>query len=314
VNRINPLCDLPVRQITVGDTVFTVLFPDLLRPLSPRERADLRDSIRTDGIRYPPLVTGAVEIIDGFHRIELAAELGMADVPFSIISGRDHDYLRRLALRMNVCRRHLSLEELQVLRGERIERVAESRLEGKSTRQIAEEEGVSQKQVRLDLEKATEEGYSVEPKNGRVNGRDGKSRPAHQATEQGCSVGPQASGGPPGPPETPTDQNGEPIPEKALPAWNLRSEFRRICSALDQLAKDVHALGVGPAGRHFHAGSALSQLKNARTTIWASQPSHVCPDCKGQKSRCRSCGDCKTGENPVGVVSKLFMPDKGRSL
>jgi hypothetical protein len=43
---------------------------------------------------------------------------------------------------------------------------------------IAEEVGVSEKQVRNDLQQATAEGYAVEPVGGKVQGRDGKKRPA----------------------------------------------------------------------------------------------------------------------------------------
>jgi hypothetical protein len=55
------------------------------------------------------------------------------------------------------------------------------RSEGASTRQIAEEAGVSQMQVRKDLEEAyTETPISVEPPDGKVTGRDGKRRPARK--------------------------------------------------------------------------------------------------------------------------------------
>jgi hypothetical protein len=76
-------------------------------------------------------------------------------------------------------RRHETQEVLMRRAEERRARIAESRQEGMSTRAIAKEEGVSEAQVRRDLEKAsTAPGGAVEPKGGRVTGLDGKDRPA----------------------------------------------------------------------------------------------------------------------------------------
>jgi hypothetical protein len=70
-----------------------------------------------------------------------------------------------------------------------------------STRQIAQEEGVSREQVRQDIRKAGDKGLSPEPEGSRVTGQDGKSYPTSNSngraagarreapsTEQGCSV------------------------------------------------------------------------------------------------------------------------------
>jgi DNA-binding CsgD family transcriptional regulator len=75
-------------------------------------------------------------------------------------------------------RRHES-QERQMQRAEhRRERVVAKRQEGKSTREIAKDEGVSQSTVQSDLRKSTEQGCSVEPPSGTVVGQDGKKRPA----------------------------------------------------------------------------------------------------------------------------------------
>jgi biotin operon repressor len=54
---------------------------------------------------------------------------------------------------------------------QRSARVAEPRRNGKSGRQIAEEEGISEKQVRKDLKQTTADGYAVEPEAGQVLGQ-----------------------------------------------------------------------------------------------------------------------------------------------
>lgn len=81
---------------------------------------------------------------------------------------------------VNDRRRHESPEQLMHRAEMRRERVAAARAEGQSTRTIAEAEGVSQQTVLRDLEQATDTGVSVEPQGGKVIGKDGKERPAHQ--------------------------------------------------------------------------------------------------------------------------------------
>ena len=63
-------------------------------------------------------------------------------------------------------------------RAERIKRVAEKRREGKSTRAIAEEEGISQPQVMHDLKEAGDTPVSPEPET--ITGKDGKTYSATQ--------------------------------------------------------------------------------------------------------------------------------------
>jgi hypothetical protein len=53
-----------------------------------------------------------------------------------------------------------------------VERVAEKRAAGKSLRTIAEEEGVSDTQIRSDIKEAGANPFAPAP--GKVTGRDGK--------------------------------------------------------------------------------------------------------------------------------------------
>jgi hypothetical protein len=171
------MSELP--QIKLGRRTFTVLFPDLLRPLTPVERDGLKASIRALGVRDRIHVDENDGLIDGANRLEIAVEEGLTEVPIEVHRGLTHQQKRALAEDLNVQRRQLSPEDRQRMRAERIERVAEKRQQGMSQRAIAEEEGISQKQVRRDLEEATESGDSVEPKGGKVTGLDGRQRAAH---------------------------------------------------------------------------------------------------------------------------------------
>jgi hypothetical protein len=170
------------RTITVngprGERTLTVLFPDLLRPLTAEERTGLEESILRDGIAVSILVDQHDGIIDGINRAEIAAANLWMKCPIDVRPCTSDEERRELALALNEHRRHLSQEDLQRLRQERIARVADGRHEGKSLRALAEQEKVSETQVRKDIKAATAYGCAVEPTGGKVTGRDGKKRPA----------------------------------------------------------------------------------------------------------------------------------------
>jgi hypothetical protein len=143
--------------ITYRGTTYTVLFPDLLRPLTEAEREELRDDIKRNGVLVPVVVDEHDGIIDGINRLTIAADQdalaggwGKVRVRFEVRRNLTLKAKRDLALSLNVHRRHLSADELHELRQGRIQRVAEGHHQGKSTRQLAEEEGVSQTQVQQD--------------------------------------------------------------------------------------------------------------------------------------------------------------------
>jgi hypothetical protein len=168
--------------ITFQGSTYTLLFPDLMRQLTPEEHADLGDAIRRKGRVIKPIVTdGQAGIIDGIHRLRWAVELGLPKkaVPFDPAGmGLTHEEQERLCRDLNDTGRQDVFEVRKANRQKRIERVAAARLEGQSTRTIAAAEGVSEKQVREDIKAATAEGYAVDPPNGKVKGADGKERDA----------------------------------------------------------------------------------------------------------------------------------------
>jgi hypothetical protein len=172
--------------ITYKDKTYTVLFPDLLRPLTREEYEGLKEDIKKNGIRMPIICDQDYGIIDGINRMTIAAELGDVGY-FDVMHYGNGDNChtleeqRQMALSLNLHRRHLDAKELQEARKLRVERVAEGRRQGKSQRQLAEEEGVSLPVIQDDLKKATDRGLSVEPGDGKVKGKDGKKRAVTRA-------------------------------------------------------------------------------------------------------------------------------------
>lgn len=79
----------------------------------------------------------------------------------------------------NDCRRQTPEEAAIARILERRERIAKARVDGKSLRTIAENEGVSEKTVRNDLKTVTAEGgYAVTPPDGKITGKDDRQQPA----------------------------------------------------------------------------------------------------------------------------------------
>jgi hypothetical protein len=164
--------------VKIGSRTFTILFPDLIPPLSDDELKRLRRSIRRNGVVTPVVVDEEDGVIDGANRLRIAAELGLLRVPVEVRGGLTCGEKVELAYSLNEDRRHMNAATLKRLREERVVRVADARREGKSLRAIAEAEGVSKTQVVEDLKAATVQGCTVQPSDGTVKGKDGKQRPA----------------------------------------------------------------------------------------------------------------------------------------
>jgi hypothetical protein len=161
-NSISP----PVpKQIAIGDQTFTILFPDLLRPLTEPEYAGLKTDIGKRGVVVAILVDEDLGVIDGIHRLRVAHELGLKTVPFESKRGLSFEQKREWAVALNEHRRQLSPEDRQ-------EQVKRLRQEGMSTRQIGERLGVNHSTVVRDLEG----GADAPPET--ITGRDGKTYPA----------------------------------------------------------------------------------------------------------------------------------------
>jgi hypothetical protein len=168
----------PLPTITIDGRTFTLLFPDLFRPLTADEWSRHLKSIDRHGVQNAIVCDEHDGVIDGGHRLRGSAELGKGIPPVVVRPGLTYEQKKELALSLNADRRQLSDAEIKKLKEQRVERVAAARREGESTRAIAAKEKISDMQVRNDLKDATAKGFAVDPPGGKVSGKDGKKRPA----------------------------------------------------------------------------------------------------------------------------------------
>ena len=140
-------------EITFAGTTYRALFGDLIRSLTPEERADLKAAIEKDGVRSPVLVDEDDGIIDGINRLSIAAELGLSpyDVPIEIVYRASEDDKQGLCLRMNTARRQMSQADIRQARTNAEKRTAVRAAllahPEKSDSAIAREVGVDHKTV-----------------------------------------------------------------------------------------------------------------------------------------------------------------------
>lgn len=170
-----------MKRVTIGSVSYACPFEPLFRPLTADEARTLEESIAENGVQYAVKVcrtpTWGATLIDGGHRAVLSARLGKP-CPKADLGEVSDELAGLLAVELNAGRRQLSAGELEQKRRERVERVAASRRAKKSLRRIADEEGISESQVRGDLERATAQGCAVDPEGGEVEGKDGRKRKA----------------------------------------------------------------------------------------------------------------------------------------
>src|SRR4051812_12675928 len=91
--------------VTVGGRTFTQLFPALLRPQTDEEYADLAADVKAHGVQPPVLVDEHGGVLDGWHRLQAAAEDGLTGVPVAALTGLTDDQKWQRALALNVARR-----------------------------------------------------------------------------------------------------------------------------------------------------------------------------------------------------------------
>lgn len=253
------------------------------------------------------------KIVDGRGRYAAMKAAGIApqEKDFLVVRWAPSEVPRRLAA-LNEARRHLSPEELQAQREERVGRVAEARQEGKSLRAIAEEEGVSEVQVRRDLEKAsTAPGGAVEPKSGTVTGRDGRQRTA--------SPKPRAKKERPRQEEV-KDALGQIVPARlrdvfadtVVPeqagrarAWMKAVEHASLCRQVEKRLHCYPYLSVELVRAELEAAHAA--LRAAAELIEQNLPHAVCPGCQGTgKAEGGQCETCRMG---CGYVPKWRLEE-----
>jgi len=228
------------------DLVFHALANEY--PLMPAyELGRMEEGMKEDGFdsRFP-IVLFKKQILDGRNRY-LAAKAAKVKAVFVTFKGTDEE-ARRFVQKANEERRHLADDWLKRRREERVQRVATKREEGKSERAIAEEENISRAQVKRDLEDAQlDRGGPVEPKNGQVTGKDGRTRTATPARK-------------PTPPpeekeksdaEKTKDDIGIPIQEHALTAFEAVPKFAELLSLLRKADKLYSEIADMPGGAYL---------------------------------------------------------------
>lgn len=138
----------------------------LLPRLTDDEFAALKDDILTRGVMVPIEKDEHGNILDGYHRAEICAEIGI-DPPVLIRTGMSHEEKVQHALSLNLTRRHLSADQ-------RRELVARLRAEGWSYRRIGERLNVDHTTV---MRGANSGGANAPPEPDKIIGKDGKSYP-----------------------------------------------------------------------------------------------------------------------------------------
>lgn len=159
------------QEITLGGQTFKLPYADLLPSLSDDEYNALRTDIIARGIVVPVVIDGQGNVIDGQHRLKIAASLGLVDVPMEVRPGMSEAEREALALDLNLHRRHMSNEQQREVVKRTVKAMPEL-----SDRLIAEQLGVDGKtvnDVRGELE-ATAEIPQLDYR----KGKDGKTRPA----------------------------------------------------------------------------------------------------------------------------------------
>jgi hypothetical protein len=82
----------------------------LLPPLSDDEYAALREDIATSGVRVPVDVDEDGQVLDGHHRRQIAAELGV-ECPVRVVPGLTEEEKRHHAVAVNAHRRMLTRDQ-----------------------------------------------------------------------------------------------------------------------------------------------------------------------------------------------------------
>jgi hypothetical protein len=298
-----------LRTIDHDGITYTCPLSDRFRRHTPAELAMMTESVREHGIQNPvrtyhdTTLDVSACVLDGEGRLEAAVATG-TEVPILPMGPLTTDEAYALAVVFNDHRRQDTPEAVQQRRRERIERVAAARAGGKSTRQIADAEGVSQSQVVADLKTATEQGCSVETPE-KVVGKDGKSRPATQPAkpkrtdfEFGANTNgthpptepepeaEEATGDedePAGPDHAPDSQASPPsdpseeTPEApAHPADASVAKVNELCHRLDKIKGDVEALSSDPWAGFIHVESVAYTISTARKALWQGRPTEPC--------------------------------------
>lgn len=168
--------------IRIGEVEFYIRYSNVVPALTITEYNVLKQDIQQRGILVSIVIDENYVVIDGIHRLKVAQELGLKQIPFQIRPGLSEQEKWDLARDLNLHRRHLTQEQITLIVQDNREKLPQMALklrqQGNSLRQIGEELGISHQQVKnLVQQEAAVKDFTVElPET--IKGKDGKKHPA----------------------------------------------------------------------------------------------------------------------------------------
>lgn len=142
----------------------------VMPPLTEEEYNELKADIAARGVMVPIEYDEHGNVLDGHHRLQICAELGIRDFPKVIRAGMTEDEKRTHARKLNMARRQLNREQKQGLIREQLRETPEI-----SDRKIATMLGTSHPTVAKQRQSMEESG-ELEKFTSSI-GTDGKERP-----------------------------------------------------------------------------------------------------------------------------------------
>ncbi len=290
--------------------------PEIVTDAGTQVRAGLNEGTVADyaeamgeGAKFPPVVVfhdgNQYIAADGFHRLEAAVRIGMAQVECDVRKGTKTDALR-FALgcnahhglrRSNADKRHaigLALKEFPKASNAAIaemclvghELVAEIRRV-----QPYDSVGLKSSPTRIGLD-GRERSLPPPPmvRHG-TNGTNGN-KPPHPALSPDGGEGGACATVPLPPPAQVLDGTGWPIPTQLIPLWKRANEVQEMLTTLSRVKGSLRAAqeNKDKLFAEVNFSSALSQLDQAWYDIKTAKPFAVCPTCQGQlPDQCTLC-------------------------
>lgn len=142
----------------------------VMPPLTAEEYGELKSDIAKRGVMVPIEYDEHGNVLDGHHRLQICAELGIKDFPKVIRAGMTEDEKRTHARKLNMARRQLTTTQRRQIIQDQLQETPEM-----SDRQIAEGIGVSNSTVSYQRKRMEERGQLCESHSS--IGADGKERP-----------------------------------------------------------------------------------------------------------------------------------------
>ena len=142
----------------------------VMPPLTAEEYNELKTDIAQRGVMVPIEYDEHGNVLDGHHRLQICAELGIKDFPKVIRAGMTEAEKRTHARKLNMARRQLTATQKRQAIQDQLQETPEM-----SDRQIAQAIGVANSTVTRNREKMVESGQLLQCNSS--CGADGKVRP-----------------------------------------------------------------------------------------------------------------------------------------